>query len=128
MKALLLITAASLLATSRPAGQKALAVALCGLLIMGMIVPQPAFAQFGFFGAITGLFNSVNQVGNSVLSFLNNTMRPLLEGIQSAAQKLQGFLTQLRNLWEQVVWPISEINRAKALAQQLIGRVVYCQL
>jgi hypothetical protein len=48
-------------------------------------------------------------------------MRPLLEGIQSASQALRGFLDQLRNLWEQVVWPISEINRARTLAQQLIG-------
>jgi hypothetical protein len=27
----------------------------------------------------------------------------------------------LRNLWEQVVWPLSEINRARGLAQQLIS-------
>ena len=44
-----------------------------------------------------------------------------MQGIQSATQALQSFLGQLRNLWEQVVWPISEINRAKALAQQLIA-------
>ena len=48
-------------------------------------------------------------------------MRPLLEGIQSASEALRGFLDQLRNLWEQVVWPISEINRARGLAQQLIA-------
>jgi hypothetical protein len=30
-------------------------------------------------------------------------------------------LTELQTLWEQIVWPISEINRAHALAQQLIG-------
>ena len=51
------------------------------------------------------IFNAVNRVANTVLSFINNTMRPLLEGIRSAAQALQGLLTQLRNLWEQVVWP-----------------------
>jgi hypothetical protein len=118
---LLLVTATSLLATSRPIGTKALAIGLSGLLLFAMVVPQPAHAQFGFFGALTGLFNTVNQVANNVLSFINNTMRPLLEGIQSASQALRGFLNQLRNLWEQVVWPISEINRARALAQQLIG-------
>ena len=63
----------------------------------------------------------MNQVATSVLGFINDTMRPLLQGIQSATQALQSFLGQLRNLWEQVVWPISEINRAKALAQQLIA-------
>jgi hypothetical protein len=89
--------------------------------MLAMIVPQPAVAQFGFLGGLTGLFNTVNQVANNVLSFINNIMRPLLEGIQSASQALRGFLDQLRNLWEQIVWPISEINRARALAQQLIG-------
>jgi hypothetical protein len=121
MKTILLIAAASLLATSRPIGTRALAIGLSGLLVFAMVVPQPAVAQFGLFGGLTALFNTVNQVANNVLNFINNTMRPLLEGIQSASQALRGFLDQLRNLWEQVVWPISEINRARALAQQLIG-------
>jgi hypothetical protein len=121
MRTILLVAAVSLLATSRPIGTKALAIGLSGLLALAMVVPQPAVAQFGLFGGLTGLFNTVNQVANNVLSFINNTMRPLLEGIQSASQALRGFLDQLRNLWEQIVWPISEINRARALAQQLIG-------
>jgi len=86
-----------------------------------MVAPQPAQAQLSLFGGLTGLFNSVNQVASNVLSFINNTMRPLLEGIQAASQALQGFLDRLRILWQQVVWPISEINRAKGLAQQLIA-------
>lgn len=121
MRTILLVAAVSLLATSRPIGTKALAIGLSGLLMLAMVVPQPAVAQFGFLGGLTGLFNTVNQVANNVLSFINNTMRPLLEGIQAASQALRGFLDQLRNLWEQIVWPISEINRARALAQQLIG-------
>ncbi len=121
MRTILLIAAATLFATSRPIGTKTLAIGLSGLLVLAMVVPQPALAQFGFLGGITSLFNSVNQVANNILSFINNTMRPLLEGIQSAAQALRGFLDQLRNLWEQVVWPISEINRARGLAQQLIA-------
>lgn len=121
MKILLLMTAAFLVATSRPWGRKALAVGLAGILALGAIAPQPVQAQFGPLTGITGIFNAVNLVANSILNFINNTMRPLLEGIQSASQALQGFLAQLRSLWEQVVWPMSEINRARALAQQLIG-------
>jgi hypothetical protein len=120
VKAILLITAATLLATSRPTGSKAAAIGLVALLTLAMVVPQPAVAQVGFFGGLTGLFNTVNQGANNVLNFINNTMRPLLEGIQSASQALRGFLDQLRNLWEQIVWPISEINSARGLAQQLI--------
>lgn len=99
---------------------KIIAVGLALVLTLGIIVPVPAYAQFNL-GAITGIFNTVNQVANSVLNFINNTMRPLLDGIQSGAQALQGLLGQLRNLWEQVVWPVSEINRARAIAQQMIA-------
>src|SRR5262245_21801460 len=121
MKILLLLSAAFLLAPGRLFGTKILAIGLAGLLVFAMVVPQPAQAQFNPLAGITAIFNAVNQVANNILNFINNTMRPLLEGIQSAAQALRGFLDQLRNLWEQVVWPISEINRARGLAQQLIG-------
>ncbi len=120
MRILFLISAALLLATVRPIGKKAIAVGLaCTRLRDGCTATcacavQPARRHHG-------AFNVVNQVANNILNFINNTMRPMLQGIQSASQALQGFLDQLRNLWEQVVWPISEINRARGLAQQLIG-------
>jgi hypothetical protein len=88
------------------------------VLALCVLAPQPAYAQLG---GITGLFNVINGVANQVLSFINNTMRPILESVRSASQAIQGFLSQLRNLWEQVVWPVSEINRARALAASLIG-------
>jgi hypothetical protein len=121
MKMLLLISAAFLLLTGKPEATKVLVLGLALALVFPMVAPQPALAQINPFGGITGLFNTVNQVANNILSFVNNTMRPLLEGIQSSAQALRSFLYQLRSLWEQVVWPISEINRARATAQQLIG-------
>lgn len=121
MKMLLLMSAALLFVTSKPGATKVMVCGLALTLAFAMVAPQPALAQVNPFGGITAIFNTVNQVANNILGFINNTMRPLLEGIQSAAQVLRGFLDQLRNLWEQIVWPISEINRARALAQQLIG-------
>jgi hypothetical protein len=121
MKMLLLMPAALLFLASKPGATKLMVCGLALTLALAMVAPQSALAQVNPFGGITGLFNTVNQVANNILSFINNTMRPLLEGIQSAAQALRSFLDQLRNLWEQIVWPISEINRARALAQQLIG-------
>lgn len=121
MKTLLLLTAGLSLAGGRPMAFRVVALLLVALLFCAMVAPQPAYAQLGGLGAITNIFNTVNQVANNILNFIQNTMRPLLQGIQSAAQALQNFLSQLRNLWEQIVWPIAEINRAKALAQQLIG-------
>ena len=121
MKMLLLMSAAFLFATSKPGATKVMVCGLVLTLAFAMVAPQPALAQINPFGGITAIFNTVNQVANNILGFINNTMRPLLEGIQSATQALRGSLDQLRNLWEQIVWPISEINRARALAQQLIG-------
>jgi hypothetical protein len=115
-----LISAMVLCATTI-SGRKVLAVGLAGVLAVAMVVPQPVHAQVNPLSGITGAFNAVNQIANRILDFINNTMRPELEGIQGASEALREFLGQLRNLWEQVVWPISEINRARGLAQQLIA-------
>ena len=74
MRTFLLIAAALLLATDRAIGTKALAVGLSGLLVLAMVVPQPAVAQFDLFGAITELFNSVNRTANNILSFITDTI------------------------------------------------------
>lgn len=121
MKTVLLLTAGLSLAGGRPMAFRVVALLLVALLFCAMVAPQPAYAQLGGLGGITNIFNTVNQVANNILNFIQNTMKPILQGIQSAAQALQNFLSQLRNLWEQIVWPIAEINRAKALAQHLIG-------
>lgn len=99
---------------------KLTAVSLALLLAFAVAVPQPAHAQLSL-GGITGAFNVVSQAANGILNFISNTMRPLLEGVQASAQALQGFLNQLRNLWEQIVWPLSEISRARGLAANLIA-------
>jgi hypothetical protein len=121
MKSVFLISAIVLCATGRPGGRKLLAVALAGLLTLAMIVPQPAYAQFNPLAGITGAFSAVNQAANGFLDFINGTTRPELEGVQEASEALREFLGELRNLWEQVVWPLSEIDRARGLAQQLIS-------
>lgn len=97
---------------------KILAVGLTLVLALCLVVPQPAYAQIG---SLTSAFNLVNNLAKQVLSFIKNTMKPLLEGIQTAAQGIQGFMTSLRRLWEEVVWPMREIARARALALQLIA-------
>lgn len=121
MRTLLLAFAIILCATGRLGGRKLLAVALAGLLAVAMMVPQPAQAQFNPLGAIAGAFSAVNQAASGILDFVDVTMRPELEGIQEASEALREFLGELRRLWEQVVWPLSEINRARGLAQQLIS-------
>ena len=99
---------------------KLLALTLAIVLLCGMLAPQPAYAQG--FGGLTAIFSAINGVAGSVLTFINTTMRPLLDSIRTASNQLQTFLGQLRNLWEQIVWPIGEINRIRGLAQQLISQ------
>ena len=93
---------------------KSVAIALTLLLLIGVFTPQPAFAQFGGLGAI---FSAINSTANSILSYINNIMRPIVDGIRTASAQIQTVLGQMRNLWEQVVWPLREIDRARGLAR-----------
>ena len=115
----LLVLSAALLAGTKFDGSKVIALGMVGLLLFGLLLaPQPAFAQFD---GLTSVFGLVNQAVSALQTFISNVMKPLLEDIQSAAQALQRFLTQLRQLWEEIVWPLQAIAQAKALALQLIG-------
>lgn len=98
---------------------RAVAIGLTVVLLLGLLfVPQPAYGQFGGLGAAFGF---VNQAAGALQNFINDVMRPLLESIQTAAQAIQRLLGQIRQLWEEVVWPVDAINQAKSLALQLIG-------
>src|SRR2546430_17552782 len=48
-------------------------------------------------------------------------MRPILESIRNTSSVVQNILGALRNFFEQIVWPLAEINRIRALVQQLIA-------
>lgn len=121
MSTIFVLGAAILALGARPDVTRCVAVGLVGLMLFSMMVaPQPAYGQFGL-GGLTNAFNLINQAMTAMQNFINNVMKPLLEGIQSAANALQGLLGQLRQLWEEIVWPLRAINEAKALAQQLIG-------
>src|SRR5688572_20701807 len=123
MRTILLFAAGLLFAGTWPNGARLLALGLTGLLVLGLVVaPQPAHGQLGnLLAGLTNAFNAANRAMSAMLNFFNTVMRPLLEGIQSAAQRLQSFLVQLSELWERVVWPIEAIQAARSLAQQLIG-------
>ncbi|MBK7926017.1 MAG: hypothetical protein IPJ98_00570 [Bryobacterales bacterium] len=123
MRRILLFAAGLLVVGTWPSGARVLALGLTGLLVLGLLVaPQPAHGQFGtLLAGLTSAFNYANQAIASILSFFDTVMRPLLEAIRSAAQRLQSFLVQLRDLWERVVWPIEAIQGARSLAQRLIA-------
>ena len=100
---------------------KALAMALVGILMIAMVAPQPAYAQGGLLSGITGILNGLNGAAAALQNFINNVMRPILESIRTASAMVQNILGALRNFFEQIVWPIAEINRIRGLVQQLIS-------
>lgn len=118
MRAMLILSAV-LLASTKFDGTKLFAFGMVAVMLFGLLfVPLPAYGQFD---VLTSAFGLVNQGVSGLQTFINNIMKPILETIQSAAQALQRFLNQLHRLWEDVVWPLQEIAKAKALASQLIG-------
>ena len=78
-----------------------------------MVAPQPAYAQGGLLSGITGILNGLNGAAAALQNFINNVMRPILQSISTASSAVQNILSTLRNFFEQVVWPIAEINRIR---------------
>ncbi|MEP7346663.1 MAG: hypothetical protein ABI877_15435, partial [Gemmatimonadaceae bacterium] len=94
---------------------------MVGILMIAMVAPQPAYAQGGLLSGITGILNGLNGATAALQNFINNVMRPILESIRTASAMVQNILGALRNFFEQIVWPIAEINRIRGLVQQLIS-------
>lgn len=101
---------------------KVLAIALVSILMIVMVAPQPAYAQGGLLSGITGILSGLNGATAALQNFINNVMRPILQAISTASSAVQNILSTLRNFFEQVVWPIAEINRIRGLVQQLIAQ------
>ncbi|MBY0502759.1 MAG: hypothetical protein K2X03_02540 [Bryobacteraceae bacterium] len=78
------------------------------------VVTPPARAQLGIPAVIAA--------ASQVVATINNVIGPLLSAIQGTIGAINGVLTQFRNLWEQVVYPLQSINRAKALVTSMIAQ------
>ncbi len=119
---MILWTAALAICASGSAGlTKVVALALVGILLISMVTPQPAYAQGALLSGITGILNGLSAATAALQTFINNVMRPILESIRNASSMVQNILGALRTFFEQIVWPIAEINRIRSLVQQLIA-------
>ncbi len=101
---------------------KGLALLVVGILMIAMVAPQPALAQGGLLSGITGILNGLNGAAAALQNFINNVMRPILQSIRTTSSAVQNILGTLRSFFEQIVWPITEINRIRGLVQQLISQ------
>jgi hypothetical protein len=95
------------------------------LLILSLVAPPPADAQFGFLSGLIGIINSGLGTLNNVLTSVNNTLRnvigPILQGINSAMSAAQQIMGAIFDFQRNVVYPQQAINNARGLIGQVQG-------
>ena len=84
--------------------RRILGLTLVAVLIITLIVPASAYAQFGILGGIQNLLN-----------LINGSIRTVLNGIGSVMQTLNA-------LHEEVVWPVRLIQQARNSLGSLIAQ------
>jgi hypothetical protein len=95
------------------------------LLIMVLVVPQPAKGQFGFIFQLINLISSGLNTLNNVMTSINNALRnvigPILEGIQSTMSAVQQIMGAIFDFQRNVIYPEQAISRARALVGQIMN-------
>ena len=90
------------------------------VLIVSLIAPQPARAQFGFdWGAIVAAINSIG-------SAISNTIGSALRTINSALETLNGLMSGIQAFFTSIVYPQAAISRAQGLVGAIQG--LYTQI
>ena len=90
------------------------------MLIMSMVAPQPARAQFGIdWGAIVAAINSIG-------SAITNTIAPALRAINGALGTLNNLVSSIQAFFTNIVYPQAAINRAQGLVGAVQG--LYTQI
>ena len=93
--------------------RRVVAVTLVGVIAFTVVAP-PAKAQLGIPAVIAA--------AAQVIATITNVIGPLLSAIKGTIGAVNGVLNQFRNLWEQVVYPLQLINRARALVSSMIAQ------
>jgi hypothetical protein len=90
------------------------------MLIMSLVAPQPARAQFGIdWGAIVAAINSIG-------SAITNTIAPALRAINGALGTLSNLVSSIQAFFTNIVYPQAAINRAQGLVGAVQG--LYTQI
>jgi len=97
---------AGLMLLSARSRRRIIAISLIGCLAMLVIAPAPAQGQLCLPCIIQAALDTINKVIGNWLSAVN------------------GVLTNIRNFYQQVVWPLNLINQAKAQITSMIAHAV----
>ena len=84
------------------------------VLLVFIVLPQPAHAQFG---GLSGIISAAN----GVISIITNTIGPLLQAGIGILNGINQVTQAFSDLWQKVVYPLALINQALALAHQLMS-------
>jgi hypothetical protein len=95
-------------------------IILVVVLIISLIAPQSARAQFGIdLGAIIAAIDSIGTA-------ISNTIAPALQAINGALGTLNGLVSSLQAFFMNIVYPQAAINRAQGLVGAI--QVLYAQI
>jgi len=94
--------------------RRILALTTMGVVLIATFAPLPVSGQLTMAAVVAA--------ANAVIRVISNTIRPLLDAAASWLAKITGFVNELRNLWENIVWPRALIERAKGMVRQMIGQ------
>ena len=77
------------------------------VLIVSLIAPQPARAQFGIDWA--AIVAAINSIGTAI----SNTIGPALRAINGALGTLNNLMSSIQAFFTNIVYPQAAINRAR---------------
>jgi hypothetical protein len=90
------------------------------ILVVSLIAPQPARAQFGVdWAAIVAAIDSIGAA-------ISNTIGPALRAINGALGTLNNLMSSIQAFFTNIVYPQAAINRARALVGAIQG--LYSQI
>jgi hypothetical protein len=95
------------------------------LVILSILAPHPAEAQFGFLSGLLGIITSGMNTLNNVMSSINNALRnvigPILDAINTAMSAAQQIMGAIFDFQRNVIYPQQAINNALGLVGQVQG-------
>ena len=108
----------------RPVASRRMQI-IAWLVIVALLIPQPANAQLGFLTGLIGIVSSGLSSVGGVLTSVNNTLQnvigPLLNGINTAMSAIQNITQRILDFQQNTVYPLAAINAARSLVGQVQG-------